>query len=64
MYVCGEQTAMLHPISFSISEEFIARRVPFKDRPLCRAVPGNLSTYFKVSGAYLICVDLPCSVLT
>ena len=63
MYVCGEQTALLHPISFSISEEFIARRVPFKDRPLCRAVPGNLSTYLKVSGAYLICVDLPCSDL-
>ena len=47
MYVC-EQTALLHPISFSISDEFISRRVPFKDRAVCRVVPGNLSTYFKV----------------
>jgi hypothetical protein len=38
----------LHPISFSIPDQFIAQSVPSKNKTLCDAIPGNLSTYFKV----------------
>jgi hypothetical protein len=50
--------ARIHPITFSIPDEFIRRSTPPKYKPFSRVVPGDKSTYFSLEEEYLYREDL------